>query len=114
DQLSRLGELESGLSSTGRTIGAFLYNVSVLAVFGLLLFFFRPTVYREFRHILLLAILILALVGSAAIIARSGWPVELIPIALPALVVAALWDGRMALNLSLVLAILLSGQSPFL
>jgi putative nucleotidyltransferase with HDIG domain len=44
---------------------------------------------------------------------RSGWPVELVPIALPAIVVAALWDGRMALSLALVLAVLLSGQAPF-
>jgi cyclic-di-AMP phosphodiesterase PgpH len=38
----------------------------------------------------------------------------LIPIAFPALVVAVLWDGRLALNMSLVMAILLSGQTPFL
>jgi cyclic-di-AMP phosphodiesterase PgpH len=37
-----------------------------------------------------------------------------VPIAFPALVVAALWDGRMALNLALVLAVLLSIQTPFL
>jgi putative nucleotidyltransferase with HDIG domain len=40
--------------------------------------------------------------------------VELVPIAFPALVVAALWDGRMALNLALVLAALLSIQEPFI
>ncbi|NIP81196.1 MAG: hypothetical protein GWM90_19045, partial [Gemmatimonadetes bacterium] len=31
-----------------------------------------------------------------------------------ALVVATLWNGRLALTLSLVLAILLTGQTPFL
>ena len=77
---------------------------------GLLLFYYRRAVYRDFRHVLLLALLIGAFVGGAAVVSGSGWPAELIPIAFPALVVAALWDGRMALNLSLILAILLAGR----
>jgi len=114
EALSRLGEVDTGFSSNTRAIGAYLYNASVLAIFGLLLFLYRPSVYRDFRHLFLIAILILAVVATAAVITKSGWPMELIPIALPALVVAALWDGRMALTLALVLAVLLSGQSPFL
>ena len=102
------------MASFGRSTGLFIYNLAVLSIFGLLLYYYRPRVYRDFRHILLLALLIGTFVGGAALVAGSAWPSELIPIAFPALVVAALWDGRMALNLSLILAILLAGQTPFL
>jgi cyclic-di-AMP phosphodiesterase PgpH len=47
-------------------------------------------------------------------VGKTEAPYELVPIAFPALVVAALWDGRMALNLALVLAALLAMQAPFL
>jgi putative nucleotidyltransferase with HDIG domain len=50
----------------------------------------------------------------AAVIAHSGAAIELLPIALPALVIAVLWDGRMALNFALVAAILLSTQAPLI
>lgn len=114
DQLARLGELGSGVESRLRSFGGLLYSLSILLIFGMLLFFSRRSVYHEFRHIILVTLLILGLIVSAAITSRSGWPVEIVPIALPTVIVAALWDGRMALTLSLVLAILLAGQTPFL
>ncbi len=114
DHLARIGGAEERVASFGRSTGLFIYNLAVLSIFGLLLYYYRPRVYRDFRHILLLALLIGTFVGGAALVAGSAWPSELIPIAFPALVVAALWDGRMALNLSLILAILLAGQTPFL
>jgi hypothetical protein len=61
-----------------------------------------------------IASLIAILVAAAAAIDRTGAPVELLPIAFPALVIAALWDGRMALNLTLVLVGVLSIQEPFI
>jgi cyclic-di-AMP phosphodiesterase PgpH len=114
EQLARLGELDPGEFRGGRAVGSFLFAFFVLLVFGLLLFFYRPVVYAGMRHIALIASLILALVGAAAVISRSGAPIELIPVAFPALVVAALWDGRLALNMALVMAVLLGGQAPFL
>jgi putative nucleotidyltransferase with HDIG domain len=44
------------------------------------------------------------------VIAGSAAPSVLIPIAFPALVAAVLWDGRVALSLALVLAVLFSVQ----
>jgi putative nucleotidyltransferase with HDIG domain len=61
-----------------------------------------------------MAVLILALVGIASMVAAYDQTAALIPIAFPALVVAMLWDGRLALNLSLIMAILLTGQPAFL
>ncbi|HEX7091473.1 MAG TPA: HDIG domain-containing protein [Longimicrobiales bacterium] len=114
DHLARIGEMDPGARGGIRAFGAYLFNLLILSVFGLLLYFFRPTVYHAWREVLLVAGLILAVVGASALIGRFGWPPELIPIAFPALAVAVLWDGRMALNLALVVAILLSGQTtPF-
>jgi membrane-associated HD superfamily phosphohydrolase len=113
-ELERRGELAGSGRRGLRTVGQFLFNLIILSLLGALLYFYRPEVYREMRHLVVLASLTLALVAAAAIIASYGAAVALIPIAFPALVVAALWDGRLAINLSLVTAILLSGQTPFL
>lgn len=113
DHLASLGPLD-GAANVGRSVGAFLYNVSILAIFGVLLVSYRRPIYEDLRHSLVLAALIASLVGVAAVVAKNSWPVELVPIAFPALVVAGLWDGRMALTLSLTLAVLLAGQEPYL
>jgi cyclic-di-AMP phosphodiesterase PgpH len=113
-ELERRGELGDSTRRASRTVGQFLFNLITLMIFGALLFFYRKDVYGDLRHTLVLASLMLALVAAAAVIANYAGPVALIPIAFPALVVAALWDGRLAINLSLVAAILLSGQAAFL
>lgn len=112
--MQQTGALGEGVPRYGQEIGTFMLNLLILSIFGFLLLFYRPVVYENVRHVLLIAVLIAILAAAAAIIARTGAPVELVPIAFPALVLAALWDGRMALNLALVLAVLLSIQEPFL
>ncbi|HEX6306683.1 MAG TPA: HDIG domain-containing protein [Longimicrobiales bacterium] len=112
--LQATGSLGEGVPRYAEQTGKFLLNLLILSVFGFLLFFYRPTVYENVRHVLVIALLIAILAGAAATIGGTGAPIELVPIAFPALVIAALWDGRMALNLSLVLAALLSIQDPFL
>ena len=111
--LAESGALGDGGTRFAATAGMFALNLMVLSIFGFLLYFYRQTVYTNARQVSLLAVLVALLMGAGAIIARTGAPVELVPIAFPALVVAALWDGRMALNLVLVLATLLSIQTPF-
>jgi cyclic-di-AMP phosphodiesterase PgpH len=113
-ELERLGQLGTDGRRAGRIAGQFLFNLIVLSLFGALLFFYRPEVYGDARHSVVLAVLMLALVAAGAVIAKYEAPVALIPIAFPALVVAALWDGRLAINMSLVAAILISGQTPFM
>jgi cyclic-di-AMP phosphodiesterase PgpH len=113
-ELERLGQLGGDGRRAVRTAGQFLFNLIVLALFGALLYFYRPEVYGNPRHAAVLALLMAALVAAAALVARYDGAVALIPIAFPALLVATLWDGRLAINLSLIGAILLSGQTPFL
>jgi cyclic-di-AMP phosphodiesterase PgpH len=112
--LERRGELGGDGRRRLRTVGAVLYNLLALSLFGALLYFYRPEVYGDIRHATLLSTLALSVVATAAVVANYEAPVALVPIAFPALVVAALWDGRLAVNLSLILAILLTGQTPFL
>jgi putative nucleotidyltransferase with HDIG domain len=111
--LTQQGAVGRGLISA-RAVGAFGFDLTMLLVFGMLLFYFRRPIYENLRQLGLIVFLVLALVSAAAIIAQTQVPVVLIPIAFPALVVAVLWDGRLALTMSLVLAVLLSGQTPFL
>ena len=111
--LAELGRLDSGPTEAPRALAALLYNVFVLGIFGLLLYYFRATVYASFRNILLLAFLVLVLMIGAAIVGAYDRSIEFIPIALPALVVAVLWDGRLALIFALLLSVLLAGQTPF-
>ncbi|MFO7894985.1 MAG: HDIG domain-containing protein [Longimicrobiales bacterium] len=114
-ELERMGDAVEGRGGL-RALGGFLFNLLLLGLFGVLLYFFRnEEVYRDLRHVGVITVLVLTLVAVAAVIATYDAPlVALIPIAFPALVVATLWDGRLALNLSLILAILLTGQTPFL
>ncbi|NIP82713.1 MAG: HDIG domain-containing protein, partial [Gemmatimonadetes bacterium] len=113
-ELERLGQVENG-RVTLRAFGGLLFNLIVLTLFGALLFLYRQDVYRNLRHVLLIAFLVLSLVAVAALLGSAEQPiVALVPIAFPALVVATLWDGRLALNLSLIMAILLAAQTPFL
>jgi cyclic-di-AMP phosphodiesterase PgpH len=112
DYLASIGRLGGGVAGP-RVLGSLMFDVMLLSIFGLLLFFFRPAVYHNFRHTVLIASLIVLLLAVASIVGHRDLPDQLIPIAMPALVVAALWDGRLALNMSLVLALLIAGQSPF-
>ena len=112
-ELRAQGLLEERVGEPVALAGGFLLNLLILGIFGLLLFFFRPEVYRDFRWVLLLALLILAYSGAGGIIARHDFPSELLPVAFATLAVAVLWDGRLALFLALVLATLTGAQFPF-
>ncbi|HEX9887075.1 MAG TPA: HDIG domain-containing protein [Longimicrobiales bacterium] len=97
----------------GSFLGAGLINLLLLLVFGLLLFFFRPDVYSNFRWVLLLGLLIAVYVMAMVPITRNGLAWELLPVTFVAFAVAVLWDGRLALVLALVLAVLSAVQPPF-
>ncbi|MGH7552582.1 MAG: HD family phosphohydrolase [Longimicrobiales bacterium] len=110
--LVRQGILEAGGASLRQVLGAFALNLVILSIFGLQLFFYRPAVYEKFRNVFLMAVLLISVVVPAAIIARTNSPVELVPIAFATVIIAVLWDARMALSFALVAAILLSAQAP--
>lgn len=96
-----------------RVLGAVLFNLLLLLIVGALLRMVRPSIYHDDRSVLFLGVLVLAVAGAAAPIARYELPPELIPIPFAVLLAAVLWGGRLALVLALVLALLLGGQQPF-
>lgn len=106
DALREAGFLEDTGVGLAPYVGAGILNLSLLLVFGLLVYFFRRELYTNVRWIVLLSILVAVYIGVAGIVAHNEWPVELLPIAFVALAVSVLWDGRMALVLVLTLAVL--------
>jgi len=112
-QLRKDGLLEGGGLRLVPVLGAELLNVMLLAIFGLLLLFFRREVYANFRWVLLIGVLVAVYFGAAAGIARNHLAPELLPIAFVGLPVGVLWDTRMALVLVLVLAGITGTLPPF-
>ena len=112
-ELSIGGLLEEPRIRWEPLLGAGLLNLMLLSVFGLLVLFFRREVYANFRWVLLLAILALAYFGVAALIADNDLPAELLPISFVALAAAVLWDGRLALVMVMVLAVVTVAQPAF-
>jgi putative nucleotidyltransferase with HDIG domain len=103
---------EEGLDVTPY-FGAGLLNLMIVAVFGLFVFLYRRPIYTNFRWLLLIVGLILAYFGVAWVLARNELPAELLPVAFVALSAGVLWDGRMALVLVTLLAVLTGVQQPF-
>ena len=112
-ELRRLQRLEDGGVQLGPLVGAFLLNLSLLAVFGALVFFLRPVIYGSLRWLVLQATLVLIYFIVARVIADTGLAPEALPVAFVVLALAVLWDSRVALVMGLVLAGLTVAQPPF-
>jgi putative nucleotidyltransferase with HDIG domain len=110
-QLRMLGLVEDRGVDVLPFIGSTLMAVLLIGVFGMLVFLFRPEIYSNYVWLLLLAGLIVTYVVVAWTIQQNQFAPELLPIAFVALGAAVLWDGRMALVLVLMLA-LLTGTLP--
>ena len=103
-----------GEHALGRSTGAVLFNLLLLLVVGLTLYLYRPQLYRSFRALVLVAIVFFVVLAGAAIIARGGFMrAELIPIALAAVLLSVMFDSRIAMIASTVLAVLVGLQAPF-
>ncbi|HSM60710.1 MAG TPA: HDIG domain-containing protein, partial [Longimicrobiales bacterium] len=123
DDLERLVAYESELRARGLlesrgiqavpSLGAGLVHLALLAVFGLVLLFFRREVYGNFRWLLLIGLLVAAYFGAARLIAANALRPEWLPIAFVALPVAILWDTAMSLVLVFVLAAMTGTLPPF-
>jgi putative nucleotidyltransferase with HDIG domain len=113
EALSSLGLAEEEGTDWVLILGTWLLAFLLLGVFGLLLFFFRPEVYGNFRWVLLLTLLASVYFLAAAGISWLDGPWELLPITFLVLPVAILWDGRMALILALLVSLLTGALAPF-
>lgn len=121
-ELRRLDAYRAGLralgynvegTSFGSAFGGFVINSLILAIFGLLVFFFRPDVYREFRFILTIAGIAALYFVGAFFVARAGLPAASLPIVFVTVALSVMWDGRLALITAFVLCSLTIAQTPF-
>ena len=111
--LRQLDQLEEPGLQLGLLFGQFLLNLSLLTVFGALVFFLRPMIYGSLRWLLLQAALVVTYFVVARVIASYEWPPELLPVSFVVLALAVLWDSRIALVMGLVLAGLTVAQPEF-
>ena len=93
----------------GRAVGRALFATLLLALVGGTLFLFRPNIYQEIRHFLIVIGLVASSVAGAAIIEHLVLPSALVPIVVVALAVGAMYDGILALVAVLASTILLMG-----
>jgi putative nucleotidyltransferase with HDIG domain len=92
-------------------LGTFGLNALMMALFGLILFYFRPEIYRSPRGVAFFALGFSAVLAAAGVVARHHPArVELIPVALPVFLFTVLYDGRIAAVAAMALAALIASQ----
>lgn len=97
-----------------RVVGAVLFDFLIIALLGATLVVMRPAIYANFRWLTTVAITIaLVLIGGAIIAAERPLRSELVPVALASVLFSALFDRRLSLVASMVLATLVAGQSDY-
>lgn len=99
---------------TRRVIGSILFDFLLIALLGLALLKFRPAVYQNFRWLAMVAAsAALVLTGGAVIATLHPLRSELVPVALSAVLLSALFDRRISVIATLILTTLVAGQSVF-
>ncbi len=99
--------------STSRRLaaaGSILYTGILIALLAAVVLMFRPAIYRDVRAYLIVMGLVALVMVSANLIQQAGYPSELIPVALLALLVGALYDGLIAFVAVAVVAAVVGGQ----
>jgi len=109
------GELvKRGLAgSTSRRLaaaGSVLYTGILASLLAAVLLMFRPAIYRDLRGYLIVMGLVAVVMVSASLLQQAGYPSELIPVALLALLVGALYDGLIGFVAVAVVAGIVGGQ----
>ncbi|MGH7679246.1 MAG: HD family phosphohydrolase, partial [Gemmatimonadaceae bacterium] len=97
-----------------RAVGSVIFDLAILLLLGFTLWFFRPTLYANWRSVVVVSVLVAIIVAAAALVAnmRPLRP-ELLPVALAAVVMSALFDQRISMVATTFIAILVGAQAPF-
>jgi hypothetical protein len=111
-RLEALRRVAPGTAGTVEaTLGRLGLNTMIVGLFGAVLFFFRPGIYRSMRAVALFAAGFGVVAVAAGLVARMAVPrIELIPVALPVFLVAVLFDARVAAVAAMAMAALVGTQ----
>jgi hypothetical protein len=98
----------------GGIIGPLLRNTLILAVFWVLMFFYRRETYAELRQVATAAVLFACAIVAAAAVARTA-PThgELILLPFTAMMLTVLFNGRVSMIGAMILAVLIAVQPVF-
>jgi putative nucleotidyltransferase with HDIG domain len=97
-----------------RIFGSILFDFLLIALIGLTMVRIRPAMYHNFRWLLMVAIVVaLVLAGGSALALLRPVRPELVPVALAAVLLSALFDRRISVVVTVVLATLVAGQSVY-
>lgn len=110
------GEMQQrrgGENAVARVTGSLLYNFLLLVVVGLTVMLYRPQLYASYRAMTFIAIVFLVVLAASAVDGRIWVRAELVPIALSAVMLSVIFDSRIAMIASTVLAVLIGSQAPF-
>ncbi|MGI9628463.1 MAG: HD family phosphohydrolase [Longimicrobiales bacterium] len=94
-------------------VGGIILDTMLFSIFFGLVFLFRPAIYRHFRTVLLIAGLFAVYFVAGRIMDGQGIPPAALPIVFVAVSIAILWDGRLALLTTFVLAAVTVLQEPY-
>jgi hypothetical protein len=109
--LAPLVAAATAVSFPGGSAGTAGLEALVVGLFGLMLYLFRPEIYRSFRATAFFALGFTVVAVIAGLIAREdNPPIELIPVALPTFFFAVLFDGRIAAVAGMAIAVLVGGH----
>jgi cyclic-di-AMP phosphodiesterase PgpH len=97
-----------------RAMGAIIFDFAIIILLGVTLAVFRPRLYGHWRSVVVAAVLAAIVVAAAALVSHMQ-PIrpELVPVALAAVVLSALFDQRISMVVAMILAILIGAQAPF-
>jgi cyclic-di-AMP phosphodiesterase PgpH len=99
---------------TRRIVGSILFDFLVVALLGISLVTFRRAVYTNFRWMLIVAMsATLVIVGGAVVAMLRPVRPELVPVALAAVLLGALFDKRISIIAVMILSTLVAGQSVY-
>ena len=110
---SAIQQRRGGENAFARVTGALLYNFLLLVVVGLTLLLYRPTLYASYRALILIAVVFFVVLAASAVDGRIWGRAELVPVALSAVLLSVIFDSRIAMIASTVLAVLIGTQAPF-
>ena len=109
--------VDSGHGGKGagrRVVGSILFDFLLISLLGLTIVVCRPQIYENFRWLLTVAALAtLVLVGGAAVALLRPVHPELVPVALAAVILSALFERRISIIAAMILATLVAGQSVY-